>query len=101
MKQLYPLLILVLILGCGFNTANAQQLIDVAGDGRAAYNGDGGPALNASLNGPSSLIVTPNNELWIADIDNHRIRAINLTTGMIRTVAGTGTASFPAMVEQP
>ncbi len=94
MKHLYPLLILVLILGCGFNTANAQQLIDVAGDGRAAYNGDNGPALNASLNGPSSLIVTPNNELWIADIDNHRIRAINLTTGMIRTVAGTGTASF-------
>lgn len=94
MNQFYLRYLLIYLFAFLLGSAQAQQLIDVAGSGLATYSGDGGPALNASLNSPSSLLVTKNKELWIADIDNHRIRVINLSTGIIKTVAGTGVPSF-------
>lgn len=94
MNQFYPRCLLIIFYTCMLSPLSAQQLIDVAGTGIPTYSGDNGPALSASLNSPSAFVVTRNNELWIADIDNHRIRAINLATGIIRTVAGTGVPSF-------
>lgn len=61
-----------------------------AGDGQAAFAGDGGPALQASLNGPRDLEFGPEGDLYVADTNNGAIRAIDLATGSIRTVAGTG-----------
>jgi streptogramin lyase len=61
-----------------------------AGTGKAGYAGDGGPAINAKLNGPYGLATDARGNVYIADLENHVIRVVN-RRGMIRTVAGTGT----------
>jgi sugar lactone lactonase YvrE len=61
----------------------------VAGMGSAAYDGDGKPAVESSLAGPSGLAVSAGT-LYIADTFNSRIRSVDLATGMIATVAGDG-----------
>jgi putative addiction module component (TIGR02574 family) len=65
----------------------------VAGDGIAAYSGDGGVATNASLNHPYSIAPDTLGNLFIADRNNFRIRKVD-TNGNISTVAGTGSAGF-------
>ena len=62
----------------------------LAGNGIAAYNGDRIPAVEAGLAGPSGLALGPDDQLYIADTFNGRIRAVNLKTGTIETVAGDG-----------
>jgi hypothetical protein len=62
----------------------------VVGTGTPGYAGDGGPAKTAQLNFPRDLEIGPEGDLYIADTDNSVIRAVDLTTGVIRTVAGTG-----------
>ncbi|GAA2795505.1 NHL domain-containing protein [Crossiella cryophila] len=61
----------------------------VAGTGAYGYGGDGGPAAQSVLNGPSGLAVDKADNLYIADTDNNRIRRIT-ADGRINTVAGTG-----------
>jgi len=61
----------------------------IAGKGVPAFAGDGGRAIDASLNFPASLAFNAAGELLIADYSNHRIRAIS-STGIIRTIGGTG-----------
>jgi DNA-binding beta-propeller fold protein YncE len=68
----------------------AGTIDTVVGTGTAGFAGDGGPAAAAQLNHPRDLEIGPEGDLYIADTDNNRIRAVNLTTGVIRTVAGTG-----------
>ena len=65
----------------------------IAGNGVAGYSGDGGPALQASLNFPAGLALDPNNNLYIADRNNHRIRKVS-SDGIITTVAGDGVNDF-------
>jgi streptogramin lyase len=62
----------------------------VAGTGTPGYSGDGGPATEAQLDQPHSIQFGPDGQLYICDIKNHVIRRLNLTTGIIDTVAGTG-----------
>jgi streptogramin lyase len=67
----------------------------IAGNGVAAYGGDGGPAIDASLQNPKSVRVDENGNLLIADSENHRIRKVNgFPSGNIYTVAGDGTGSY-------
>jgi outer membrane protein assembly factor BamB len=69
----------------------ASGTIDAfAGTGEPGDSGDGGPALAAQLRAPRDLEIGPDGELYFADTDNGRIRAIALDTGTIRTVVGTG-----------
>lgn len=65
----------------------------VAGDGTAAFGGDGGPATSAQLHDPAGVVVDSQGTLYIADSDNSRIRKVT-AGGTITTVAGTGTAGF-------
>ncbi|MBT5376625.1 MAG: hypothetical protein HOL15_07415 [Nitrospinaceae bacterium] len=65
----------------------------IAGNGIAGYSGDGGPALEAALNFPAGLALDEQNNLFIADRNNHRIRKVT-PDGIISTVAGTGQAEF-------
>lgn len=65
----------------------------VAGNGKAAFSGDGGPAIRASLNSPAGLTVDPKGNLYVADRNNHRIRKVD-TEGIITTVAGNGKGDF-------
>ena len=69
----------------------ATGVIDtVAGSGAAGLDGDGGQARLAKLNAPRDLEIGPDGQLYIADTDNSVIRAMDLDTGIIRTVVGTG-----------
>ncbi len=66
----------------------------VAGTGTAGFGGDDGPATKAQLNNPRDLEMGPDGRLYIADELNHRVRALDLTTGVITTVAGNGKAEY-------
>jgi Leucine-rich repeat (LRR) protein/sugar lactone lactonase YvrE len=72
---------------------NANSIITtIAGNGKG-YRGDNGPATGARLNNPSGLAVDNQNNLYIADTDNHRIRKID-NRGTITTVAGNGIKGY-------
>jgi len=66
----------------------------VAGLGQPRCFGDGGLAVDAGLNEPAALAVSDEGVLYIADQGNNCVRAVDLTTGVICTVAGTGTAAY-------
>ena len=65
----------------------------VAGNGTFGYSGDGGPATEASLNGPTSLFVDSANNIYITDAFNYVVRKID-TAGVIHTVAGNNHQGF-------
>ena len=69
--------------------ARASRLHHVAGTGAQGYAGDGGPARLATLGGPKGLAWW-RGTLYVADTENHVVRAIDLVSGRIRTVLGTG-----------
>jgi sugar lactone lactonase YvrE len=61
----------------------------VAGTGTAGFDGNGGPATEAKLNGPRGLRFDSAGNLFFADADNNRVRRVR-TDGVIETYAGTG-----------
>ena len=61
----------------------------LAGTGEQGYSGDGGPARAARLAGPKGLAYA-RGSLYVADTENHVVRRIELETGIITTVLGTG-----------
>lgn len=65
----------------------------IAGNGIAAYSGDGGKATDASLNGPSGVAYDSQGNLLISDSLNCRIRRVS-AEGTITTIAGTGRCRF-------
>ncbi len=67
----------------------------IAGNGNTGFSGDGGPALNASMNEPMRLCFdNTRNYLYFSDYWNLRVRRIDLTTGIINTIAGDGTENY-------
>jgi DNA-binding beta-propeller fold protein YncE len=72
-----------------------ENAVTFAGNGKKGFSGDGGPALDASLDWPASLTIDSGENLYVADVHNHRIRRINLRTKEVATVAGNGTP-FPS-----
>jgi NHL repeat len=66
----------------------------VAGLGQPRCFGDGRLAVEAGLNEPAALAVSDEGVLYIADQSNNCVRAVDLATGVICTVAGTGTAAY-------
>lgn len=74
----------------------ADQVIVVAGTGEKGFSGDSGPAKQAKFGGVFCTSLDPNQlRLLVADLDNRRIRAIDLTTGIVTTVAGNGQKGVP------
>ena len=62
----------------------------VAGTGDWGYGGDGGLATQAKLSFPCGLAVDATGNVFVADVENHRVRRIDAVTGVISTYAGTG-----------
>lgn len=72
--------------------AKSGIISTLAGTGVAGFSGDGGAAAAAQLRQPHAIIVDRRNGLLICDIGNHRIRRVDLASGVIETFAGTGVA---------
>ena len=72
-------------------TAMAGELSSVAGTGDAAFSGDGGPASQAALWGPTGVAPLAAGGYYIADRENHRVRFVS-ADGTITTVAGNGSS---------
>ncbi len=71
--------------------ARAGRLRRIAGTGDTGYSGDGGPAVSATFNGPKGIAWSPaDRSLHVVDTENHAIRRIDMNTGIVTTVIGTG-----------
>ena len=85
---------LLFFLNLLIRSTNAQNITTIAGTGTAGYNGDGILATNAQFNGVQGLALDPAGNIYAADISNNRIRKITISTGIISTIAGTGTGGY-------
>jgi sugar lactone lactonase YvrE len=74
--------------------ATTGIITTVAGNGSGTYSGDGGLAVSESLYHPESVAIDLSGNLYIADSWNNRIRKVDASTGLISTIAGTGTPGF-------
>lgn len=68
----------------------AAEVVTLGGTGEDAYRGDGGPAARAAMGQPFGLVVGPDGALYVCEVSNHIVRRIDLNSGRISTVAGTG-----------
>ena len=80
-------------LHCVYRMRPGGALTLVAGNGRAGFGGDGGPAAQAQLNTPRGLALDGSGNLYVADSGNHRIRKV-APDGTITTVAGSTIAGY-------
>ncbi len=89
----------------GLTSSGREASVACSGDiATSGYGGDGGPAADASCDGPYGLAVDGGGNLYIADNQNNRIRVVATTTGtllgtpvtagQITTVAGDGTWGY-------
>ena len=90
LPSLFGFIILLLICGIGY----AQTITTVAGNGTGGFNGDNIAATSAELNSPLGVALDAAGNIFIADLNNHRIRKVTVSTGIITTVAGNGTQGF-------
>lgn len=74
-------------------------LISIAGTGFSGFTGDGGPALNAKLNGPYAATFDNDGNPVICDTANNRVRRVG-KDGIITTIAGNGASSTIAAGKQ-
>jgi sugar lactone lactonase YvrE len=66
----------------------------VAGVCRYGYDGDDKPAIRAMLHAPEAVVVDRQDNLYISDTMNHRVRRVDVATGFITTVAGNGDSGY-------
>jgi sugar lactone lactonase YvrE len=81
---------IALLLGGAARAQDQNNIVTVAGS--SAFNGDGGTATAALLNGPRALAMDAAGNLYIADLPDNRVRKVDAANGIITTFAGTGTA---------
>ena len=86
--------VLVLFTCC---LAAAQTAVSIAGTGVAGFSGDGGPGVEAQINNPYGLTIGPDGALYFCEIGSHRVRRLDLKSGIISTAAGSGQRGMPAM----
>ena len=74
--------------------ASTGIITTVAGNGAYGYGGDGGPAVNATLGFPRYVALDGAGNLFIVDALTNRVRRVDISTGIITTVAGNGVAGY-------
>src|SRR5205814_2206592 len=72
----------------------AESIVTIAGIGAAGFSGDGGPAIQAQINNPYGLSTGPDGALYFCEIGNHRVRRLDLKSGILSTVAGSGQKGY-------
>jgi hypothetical protein len=76
-------------------TVSTGIITTIAGSSTSgSYSGDNGQATSAGLNNPQGVGLDTAGNVYIADYDNHRIRKVTISTGIITLIAGTGTGSY-------
>ncbi|MGI8982206.1 MAG: hypothetical protein ACR2FY_23485 [Pirellulaceae bacterium] len=75
--------------------AKTGSISTVVGAGKPGFGGDGGPATKAQMSTPHSIALDDQDNLYIADIGNHRIRRVDAKTGVIESVAGNSEKKLP------
>jgi len=75
-------------------TITSGVISTVAGTGTAGFSGDGGAATSAQFNVPYGVSVDAAGNLYIADLENRRVRKVDAVTGVIATVAGDGAPGY-------
>ena len=75
--------------GHGVRRVDANGIMSTfAGTGERGYEGDGGPALTATWNGPKAIRCDQQDNIIVVDTENHAIRRIDATNGTVTTIAG-------------
>ncbi len=75
-------------------TLSTGIITTLAGTGTGSYSGDNGAATSATLYGPFGVAFDTLGNVYIGDMNNHRIRKVTVSTGIITTIAGSGTPSY-------
>ncbi len=89
--MIFAVIIIALIVG---NSIAVDIITTIAGNGTVAYNGDNIAATSATLKGPRGVALDSSGNVYFTDYSNQRIRKITVSTGMISTVMGNGTAGY-------
>ena len=92
-KNLLLTILTIVITGNSF-LVRAQNINTLAGTGVATYTADGVAASSSAVNTPYGVAVDLQRNVYIADYNNNRIRKVDYITGLISTIAGTGTGGF-------
>lgn len=69
-------------------------IITIAGNGTGSYSGDNSMATSATINGPTGIAIDSTGNVFFNDAGNNRVRKITVSTGIISTYAGIGSATF-------
>ncbi|MGA8908099.1 MAG: RHS repeat-associated core domain-containing protein, partial [Acidobacteriaceae bacterium] len=75
-------------------SASTGVITTIAGNGIEGFAGDGGPATSAEFGDPVAMVFDAAGNLYISDQYNSRIRKVTISTGIITTIAGGGTAGY-------
>ena len=83
-------------IGCKIRkvTIATGDITTVAGNGTCGYSGDTGQATSAEIYYPNRVVLDSSGNIYIADYFNSRIRKVTVSSGVITTVAGNGTAGY-------
>ena len=68
----------------------ADKISLIAGNGKKGFTGNGGPAKQATLSGPKGVAFDAAGNAWIADTESHSIRMVDMKTGNLELMIGTG-----------
>lgn len=93
MKSLIPCLFAVALAVVPMNLS-AAEVVTIAGTGMKARTGDGGPAVKAAVGEPYGVVIGPDGALYVCEIATHVVRRIDLKSGGISTVAGSGVKGY-------
>ncbi len=75
-------------------TVSTNVITTIVGTGTQSYSGDGGAATSATLKYPFAITLDSSGNYYIADGNNQCIRKVTVSTGIISTIAGSGTQGY-------